>query len=99
MCSTVPSLPSRPGARLQVSPGREAFLAWLWAAAGACEARCAGGDKGALREGLASPTAPSDGSALGLTALALRLCRPFLSGQDKHLARLDPAFYRTEAYR
>ena len=41
----------------------------------------------------------SDGLAVGTSALCLRFCRPFLGGEDKFMSRLDPAFYRQQAFR
>ncbi len=41
----------------------------------------------------------SDRLAVGATAVCLRFCRPFLGGDDKFMARLDPAFYHQQAFR
>lgn len=41
----------------------------------------------------------SDGLAVGTSALCLRFCRPFLGGEDNFMARLDPDFYRQQAFR
>ena len=41
----------------------------------------------------------SDGLAVGTSALCLRFCRPFLGGEEKFMARLDPRFYRQQAFR
>ena len=62
--------------------------------------RASGGDKGALEPGAVVGTA-SDAFALGLSALCLRLCRPFAApsssagggASNKALPRLDPAYY------
>ncbi|KAK9839472.1 hypothetical protein WJX81_004216 [Elliptochloris bilobata] len=76
---------------------REAVLAYLWALVGLNERRTAGGEKGVLNREATSGC--SDGLAVGATALCLRFCRPFLGGEDKFMARLDPAFYRQQAFR
>lgn len=47
----------------------------------------------------ASAAGCSDGLAVGTTALCLRFCRPFLGGEGKFMARLDPAFYHQQAFR
>ena len=41
----------------------------------------------------------SDGLAVGTSALCLRFCRPFLGGEEKFMARLDPGFYSQQAFR
>ena len=41
----------------------------------------------------------SDGLAVGTSALCLRFCRPFLGGEEKFMARLDPGFYRRQAFK
>lgn len=41
----------------------------------------------------------SDRFALGAAALGLRLCRPFLTGEPKHMRHLEPSYYSTSAYR
>ncbi len=41
----------------------------------------------------------SDRFALGAAALGLRLCRPFLTGEPKHMRHLEPSYYTTSAYR
>jgi hypothetical protein len=68
--------------------GREAVLAWL-SAAGACQ-----GFSDAL--GKARPC--TDVFAMGVLAVALRLCRPILKSPDKFLARLDTNYYESSLY-
>ena len=93
---------------LPATAPREAVLAWIAAAADAMAPRASCGDKGALEPGAVVGTA-SDAFALGVSALCLRLCRPFVPAasagghqQDqqaaaaalaKALPRLDPAYY------
>ena len=64
----------------------EAVLAWLAAATAAGAPRAqAGGVHGTLTVSPAARRATSDAFALGLTALCLRFCRPFLDGAPKPL--------------
>jgi hypothetical protein len=65
----------------------------LPAAAGAAPARRAPQARAPARAGC------SDRLALGGAALCLRFCRPFLGGEAKFMARLDPAFYEEQAFR
>ena len=41
----------------------------------------------------------SDGFTLGLLAMCLLFCKPFLGGEQKHLDRLDVQYYAQHAYR
>jgi len=94
-----PTSTSSPPTPLPATAPREALLAWIAAAADALAPRASGGDKGALEPGAVAGTA-SDAFALGLSALCLRLCRPFSaaaaptpSGRAAALSRLDPSYY------
>ncbi|KAL3133458.1 hypothetical protein ABBQ38_007321 [Trebouxia sp. C0009 RCD-2024] len=79
--------------------GKEAVLAWIAAAAGVNTVRTSGGeskgviDRHPLRKGC------GDGFALGLLAMCLSFCKPFLGGEQKHLDRLDVGYYAQHAYR
>jgi len=79
--------------------GQEKLLAWLAYIAGTNAVRVTGGEvRGVL--GMKQLTkSSSDRFCLGATALSLQLCRPFLSGEPKHMVRLDPSYYKTAAYR
>jgi len=65
----------------------------LPAAGGAAPARRAPHAQAPARAGC------SDRLALGGAALCLRFCRPFLGGEARFMARLDPAFYQEQAFR
>lgn len=82
-----------------VGLGKEAVLAWIAAAAGVNTVRTSGGEsKGVIdREPLKKGS--SDGFTLGLLAMCLLFCKPFLGGEQKHLDRLDAGYYSQHAYR
>lgn len=82
-----------------VGLGREAVLAWIAAAGGVNTVRTSGGEsKGVIdREPLKKGS--SDGFTLGLLAMCLLFCKPFLGGEQKHLDRLDVGYYSQHAYR
>jgi ubiquitin-protein ligase len=73
----------------QKGPALEAVLAWLAAAATAGAPRTLAGGVHANASAVASARgATSDAFAVGVAALALRFCRPFLGGAPAQLARL-----------
>ena len=41
----------------------------------------------------------SDRFALGAAAVGLQLCRPFLAGEDKHMAFLQPEYFQQAPHR
>jgi len=75
------------------SPHRAWSPQRLPAAGGAAPARRAPHAQAPARAGC------SDRLALGGAALCLRFCRPFLGGEARFMARLDPAFYQEQAFR
>ena len=78
----------------------EAVLAWLAAATAAGAPRAqAGGVHGTLTVSSAARRATSDAFALGLTALCLRFCRPFLDGAPKPLGYIQAGGVDTLARR
>ena len=70
-----------------------ALTSWLAAAVGSAEVRASGGEQREVLHGKASRDGCSDRFALGVTAAALRLCRPFLDGQPQHMSKLDWKYY------
>jgi ubiquitin-protein ligase len=73
----------------QKGPALEAVLAWLAAAAAAGAPRTLAGGVHANPSAVAAARgATSDAFAVGVAALALRFCRPFLGGAPAQLARL-----------
>ncbi|KIZ03660.1 hypothetical protein MNEG_4303 [Monoraphidium neglectum] len=84
--------------------GREVVMDWLAALADANNARTGGGEMGALRSvGLGA----SDGFCINLTAVLLRMARPFVQGAlqgspkfaDLFTKHLSPSWYRTQRRR
>lgn len=87
--------------------GKEAVLAWLTAAVQAGQPRTSGGEGKGVLSPQALRAGSSDRFALGVAALCLRYCRPFLpkdaAAVDRldrqHMARLGPEFYAQHAHR
>lgn len=79
--------------------GKEAVLAWIAAAAGVNAVRTSGGESKGVIDRKPLKKGSSDGFGLGLVALCLTFCKPFLGGEQKHLDRLDAGYYAQHAYR
>ena len=78
---------------------KEAVLAWIAAAAGTSTVRTSGGESKGAVDRQALKHGSGDGFMLGLLGLCLLFCKPFLGGEQKHLDRLDYAYYTQHAYR
>lgn len=78
---------------------KEAVLAWISAAAGTSTVRTSGGETKGVIEKQPLRLGSSDSFSLGLLGLCLSFCKPFLGGDQKHLDRLEVAYYSQHAYR
>ena len=76
--------------------GREAVISWLAGVAALSESRNRGGERQALKS---IHGTISDRFILGAVSVALRFCRPFLKGEEKHMKRLDPSYYLHNTFR